>query len=88
LPQPQRADPLAARARQRQPDWLTDYRATRPKVERKPGPPAAPPPRRPAHALAATATSNAFGWHGAPQGQRRGLALPGRKDWLIAVLFL
>jgi len=75
LPQPQRADPLAARARQRQPDWLTDYRATRPKVERKPGPPAA-------------ATSNAFGWHGAPQGQRRGLALPGRKDWLTAVLFL
>ena len=25
----------AARARQRQPDWITDYRATRPKVERK-----------------------------------------------------
>ena len=25
----------AARARQRDPDWITDYRATRPKVERK-----------------------------------------------------
>jgi hypothetical protein len=25
----------AARARQRQPDWMADYRATRPKVERK-----------------------------------------------------
>ena len=29
------AELLAARARQRQPDWLADYRATRPKVERK-----------------------------------------------------
>jgi hypothetical protein len=32
---PQEAELLAARARQRQPDWLADYRATRPKVERK-----------------------------------------------------
>jgi Transposase DDE domain/Transposase domain (DUF772) len=32
---PQEAGLLAARARQRQPDWLADYRATRPKVERK-----------------------------------------------------
>jgi Transposase DDE domain/Transposase domain (DUF772) len=29
------AELLVARARQRQPDWLADYRATRPKVERK-----------------------------------------------------
>jgi len=32
---PHEAQLLAARARQRQPDWLADYRATRPKVERK-----------------------------------------------------
>jgi hypothetical protein len=32
---PQEADLAAARARQRAPAWLADYRATRPKVERK-----------------------------------------------------
>ncbi len=32
---PHEAQLLAARARQRQPAWLADYRATRPKVERK-----------------------------------------------------
>ncbi len=32
---PQEADLAAARARQRDPAWLADYRATRPKVERK-----------------------------------------------------
>jgi hypothetical protein len=32
---PHEADLLAARARQRTPEWLADYRATRPKVERK-----------------------------------------------------
>jgi hypothetical protein len=32
---PHEADLLAARARQRTPAWLADYRATRPKVERK-----------------------------------------------------
>jgi hypothetical protein len=32
---PHEAELLVARARQRQPDWLADYRATRPKVERK-----------------------------------------------------
>jgi len=32
---PQEAELLAARARQRTPAWLADYRATRPKVERK-----------------------------------------------------
>jgi hypothetical protein len=32
---PQEAELLAARIRQRQPDWRADYRATRPKVERK-----------------------------------------------------
>jgi hypothetical protein len=32
---PQEAELLVARARQRTPDWLADYRATRPKVERK-----------------------------------------------------
>ena len=32
---PQEAELLAARTRQRQPEWLADYRATRPKVERK-----------------------------------------------------
>jgi Transposase DDE domain/Transposase domain (DUF772) len=32
---PHEAQLLAARARQRTPDWLADYRATRPKVERK-----------------------------------------------------
>ena len=32
---PHEAELLAARARQRTPDWLADYRATRHKVERK-----------------------------------------------------
>jgi Transposase DDE domain len=32
---PQEAELAAARARQRDPAWLADYRATRPKVERK-----------------------------------------------------
>ena len=32
---PQEAELVAARARQRDPAWLADYRATRPKVERK-----------------------------------------------------
>jgi hypothetical protein len=32
---PQEAELAAARARQRAPAWLADYRATRPKVERK-----------------------------------------------------
>ena len=32
---PHEAELAAARARQREPAWLADYRATRPKVERK-----------------------------------------------------
>jgi IS5 family transposase len=32
---PREAELAAARARQRDPAWLADYRATRPKVERK-----------------------------------------------------
>ena len=32
---PHEAELAAARARQRDPAWLADYRATRPKVERK-----------------------------------------------------
>jgi Transposase domain (DUF772)/Transposase DDE domain len=42
---PHEAELAAARARQRDPSWRADYRATRPKGRAQARPPAAPPPR-------------------------------------------
>src|SRR4030095_8240385 len=44
---PREAELTVARARQRDPAWLADYRATRPHGAPKAGASAAPPPRRP-----------------------------------------